>query len=39
MLLEEMLEALPADQWKIKQVYAFDWYDGLREGVCSSGGA
>jgi len=35
MSLEKVLESLPVDQWKTKQVIAFDWYDGPRAGVCS----
>jgi len=35
MKLEELLQSLPADQWKVGQIYSFDWHDGPRAGVCS----
>ena len=35
MTLEEVLPSLPVEQWKAKQIYSFDWYDGPREGACS----
>jgi len=35
MKLEEKLTSMPVNQWKVDRIYAFDWYDGPREGVCS----
>lgn len=35
MKLEELLAAVPLDQWKVGQVYSIDWYDGPRGGVCA----
>jgi len=32
--VESSLLALPAKNWKAKQVVVFDWYDGPREGIC-----
>ncbi len=34
MSLETVLASLPPDRWLARQVIAFDWSDGPREGVC-----
>jgi hypothetical protein len=30
----DLLESLPAEQWRVGQIYCYDWHDGPREGVC-----
>jgi hypothetical protein len=35
MRIEEKLASVPMEDWKVRQVVAFDWYDGPRAGVCA----
>lgn len=34
MTLTQQLLAVPANKWTVRQVVAFDWYDGPRAGIC-----
>jgi hypothetical protein len=33
--LENVLSSLPVENWRTRQVIAFEWYDGPRQGVCA----
>lgn len=35
MVLSELLLALPAKEWRVQQIVAFDWQDGPRDGICA----